>query len=93
MNMGSAVHATYHSINKTPIELMICLEMIGFFTDEKIQDYPLKILHLFYPKRGFHNCGDQFKIEKTGKQNSAGVSKREFTQLQNPNRARFSSRN
>lgn len=52
MNMGSAVHATYHSIKKTPIELMICLEMIGFFTDEKIQDYPLKILHLFYPKRG-----------------------------------------
>jgi len=32
---------------------MICLEMIGFFSDkEKSQSYPLGILRLFYPSKG-----------------------------------------
>jgi hypothetical protein len=51
--MGSAVHAKYLSDNKIKVKGMICLEEIGYFTDEaKSQSYPLDILHLFYPERG-----------------------------------------
>lgn len=62
--MGSAVHAS--SLNKagTSVRLMICLEMIGYYSDEPgSQSYPMPVLHLFYPGRGnfltvagdFHN--------------------------------------
>jgi hypothetical protein len=51
--MGSAVHAKYLHDNKINVKGMICLEMIGYFTDEeKSQSYPLDILHLFYPEKG-----------------------------------------
>jgi hypothetical protein len=52
-NMGSSVHAEYLHKNKVQVKGMICLEMIGFFTEEKdSQDYPLGILGLFYPSTG-----------------------------------------
>ncbi len=34
-NMGSHVHATYLKENKIPVKGMICLESIGYFSDEK----------------------------------------------------------
>ncbi len=65
--MGSAVHATYLKDNKIPIKAMICLEMIGYFSDEKgSQDYPIGLLKLFYP-----NTGDYISVvSKFGNGNS-----------------------
>lgn len=51
--MGSYVHAKDLHDKKTNLKLMICLEMIGYFTDKKkTQDYPLSLLKLFYPTKG-----------------------------------------
>jgi Zn-dependent M28 family amino/carboxypeptidase len=51
-NMGSMVYAKRLKDNKIPIEVMISLEMIGFFSEESIQQYPLPGMDLFYPKEG-----------------------------------------
>lgn len=52
-NMGSAWHARRLREMQRPIKLMICLEMIGFFTDaENSQTYPLPGMSLFYPTQG-----------------------------------------
>lgn len=52
-HMGSYVHAEYLYKNNIKVKGMICLEMIGFFTDEKkSQSYPLSLLRLFYPSTG-----------------------------------------
>lgn len=51
--MGSAVHAK--SLHDAGIEVkgMVCLEMIGFFSDKRgSQDYPVGCLKLFYPVKG-----------------------------------------
>lgn len=51
--MGSAIHANYISTNKIPFKAMICLEMIGYFSDKpKSQDYPVGILKTMYPTTG-----------------------------------------
>jgi len=51
--MGSAVHANYIVQNKIPVKAMICLEMIGYFTDEPhSQDYPVGVLKTIYPTKG-----------------------------------------
>jgi len=51
--MGSAWHARSLRQNQTPVNLMICLEMIGFFNDaENSQTYPLPGMGLFYPTQG-----------------------------------------
>ena len=51
--MGSAVHARYIIDNKIPFKAMICLEMIGYYTDEpKSQEYPVKALKAIYPSVG-----------------------------------------
>ncbi len=50
-NMGSYKHAL--SLQNTDIQLMISLEMIGYFTNEpNSQDYPIPLLNLFYPSQG-----------------------------------------
>jgi hypothetical protein len=52
-HMGSYVHAESLHSNRVNLKGMICLEMIGFFSDkEKSQSYPLGILRLFYPSKG-----------------------------------------
>jgi len=51
-NMGSMVYAKHLKEQGTPVEVMVCLEMIGFFSEEKIQRYPLPGMGLVYPKRG-----------------------------------------
>lgn len=51
--MGSYIHAK--SLNDKDVNIfgMISLEMIGYFsTKEDSQEYPLGILHLFYPNKG-----------------------------------------
>ncbi len=51
--MGSYAHAESLYKNNVRVKGMICLEMIGFFTDaKKSQSYPLSILRLFYPTTG-----------------------------------------
>lgn len=50
-HMGSAVHAA--SLNKDEIIGMVCLEMIGYFSDAKrSQEYPARFLKLFYGGKG-----------------------------------------
>jgi hypothetical protein len=52
-NMGSYVHANSLHEAKADVKGMICLEMIGFFTDkDNSQEYPLKFMKLFYPDKG-----------------------------------------
>ncbi len=51
-NMGSAVHAKMLHEQKIKVKTMICLEMIGFFSDKpRSQQYPIGIMKLFYPRK------------------------------------------
>lgn len=51
--MGSYIHAKSLKDSGTEVTGMVCLEMIGYFKDEKhTQDYPLGFLKLFYGSRG-----------------------------------------
>ena len=49
-NMGSMVYAKHLKEQGRPVEVMVSLEMIGFFRPERIQNYPLPGMGLFYPK-------------------------------------------
>ena len=50
---GSAVHAESLRRQGVSVRLMLSLEMIGYFSDEKnSQGYPSPILRLFYPSQG-----------------------------------------
>ena len=52
-NTGSAVHVRSLQERNVNVELMVSLEMIGFFSDvEGSQHFPLSFLKLFYPSRG-----------------------------------------
>ncbi len=52
-NMGSYVHARFLHENNISVQGMICLEMIGFFTEQnKSQKYPLSLMRLIYPSTG-----------------------------------------
>ena len=51
--MGSAVHAESLFENKVEVKGMICLEMIGYFSDEKdSQHYPMGFMKKWYPNTG-----------------------------------------
>ena len=50
--MWSFVHAKSLSQRKEQVKYMISLEMIGYFTDEKVQKYPISALKLLYPTTG-----------------------------------------
>jgi Zn-dependent M28 family amino/carboxypeptidase len=49
-HMGSMVYARHLREKKVPVEVMISLEMIGYFRGEFIQTYPLPCMRFFYPK-------------------------------------------
>lgn len=52
-DMGSARHADELKANNVDIELMISLEMIGYFSDEpNSQDYPLGFMKYWYSDKG-----------------------------------------
>ncbi|HVP76815.1 MAG TPA: M20/M25/M40 family metallo-hydrolase [Thermodesulfobacteriota bacterium] len=51
-NMGSMVYAKHLKEQNTPVEVMVSLEMIGYFTDKRVQSYPLLGMGLVYPKTG-----------------------------------------
>jgi hypothetical protein len=48
--MGSAIHANSLAVNRTPVRGMICLEMIGYFSDN--QAWPNALFDLIYPSTG-----------------------------------------
>ncbi len=51
--MGSYVHAKSLIDNQTEVIGMICLEMIGYYSDlPGSQQYPSPLMKLFYPSRG-----------------------------------------
>ncbi len=51
--MGSLIHAKSLSEKKSSVDLMISLEMIGYFTDEpKSQIFPVQMMKGFYPTTG-----------------------------------------
>lgn len=51
-NMGSAVHAKMLHDQQVKIKAMICLEMIGYFSEKRhSQEYPLGIMKLVYPTK------------------------------------------
>jgi len=49
-HMGSMVYARHLREQRVPVEVMISLEMIGYFRREPIQGYPLPFMRFFYPK-------------------------------------------
>ncbi len=49
-NMGSMVYANHLKKRGVSVEVMASLEMIGFFSRQPIQTYPLPGMGLFYPK-------------------------------------------
>ena len=52
-NMGSAHHAAYLYNNKIKVKGMICLEMIGYFSDKpNSQNFPDPALSKIYPNTG-----------------------------------------
>jgi Zn-dependent M28 family amino/carboxypeptidase len=52
-HMGSNIHAKMLFDNQEKVKGMICLEMIGYFSDEpKSQSYPIGFLRLFYGNKG-----------------------------------------
>jgi len=50
--MGSMVYAKHLKEQMTLVEVMVSLEMIGFFSKERMQAYPLPGMGLIYPKTG-----------------------------------------
>jgi len=51
-NMGSMVYAKHLKEQGIPVEVMVSLEMIGYFSEKRIQRYPLPGMGLVYPKTG-----------------------------------------
>jgi Peptidase family M28 len=52
-DMGSYIHAQSERESDSNIDLMISLEMIGYFSEEKnSQSFPLSFLNIFYPDKG-----------------------------------------
>jgi len=49
-NMGSMVYAKHLKEQGIPVEVMVSLEMIGYFSKERVQAYPLPGMGLVYPK-------------------------------------------
>lgn len=51
--MGSYFHAKSLNDNNVKVRLMLCLEMIGYFSDAaNTQDYPVSLMSLLYPSKG-----------------------------------------
>jgi Zn-dependent M28 family amino/carboxypeptidase len=51
-DMGSAVYARLAKERGEKIVAMVCLEMLGYYSDQDgAQTYPLPVMHLFYPAR------------------------------------------
>jgi hypothetical protein len=69
-NMGSNIHAKSLFDNEIDVNGMICLEMIGYFSDKpNSQNYPVGFLKLFYGNKGdFITVVQKFCNGKFGRQ-------------------------
>jgi Zn-dependent M28 family amino/carboxypeptidase len=68
--MGSAVHASFLKAQNRSVRIMICLEMIGYFSDhEGSQRFPSGLLEVFYPTTGNY-------IAVVGRMDQTGVVRR-----------------
>jgi Zn-dependent M28 family amino/carboxypeptidase len=64
-NMGSMVYAKHLKNRKVPVDVMISLEMIGYFRKEPIQKYPLPGMGFFYPRTAdFIGVAGNFRSSK-----------------------------
>jgi Zn-dependent M28 family amino/carboxypeptidase len=78
-NMGSMVYAKHLKDRKVAVDVMISLEMIGYFRQESIQQYPFPGMGLFYPKTAdfigiagdFHSSRYVYFLKKGIKRHSA----------------------
>lgn len=69
-NMGSHIHANYLYSNNIPVKGMICLEMIGYYSDKRgSQSYPLpEMVRLYGNKADFISIVMNEKSEEFGNQ-------------------------
>lgn len=78
-NMGSARHAYGLKQEGVEVEAMVCLEMIGYFSDEQdSQHFPSALIKLFYPDTGNYiavigSMGDR-KLAKNMKESMRGAT-------------------
>ena len=74
--MGSYVHAKSEYEKKTDIELMISLEMIGYYSDQEgSQTFPIKLLEYFYPTEGNYIAVIDILMSTWGKKVKQGLAK------------------
>ena len=74
--MGSFVHAKSEYEKGSEIDLMISLEMIGYYSDEKdSQQFPVKLLKYFYPTEGNFIAVIDILTSRWGKKVKKGLSK------------------
>ncbi len=85
-NMGSMVYAKSLKEEGRPVEVMISLEMIGFFRQDRIQNYPLPGMNLFYPKTadfigvvGNFRSSKYVTLFKRGIRKHSGIDARSLT--------------
>jgi len=82
-NMGSMVYAESLRANKVPVDFMISLEMIGCFSRDKIQQYPLPGMSLFYPETAdFIGIAGNFRSWRTVSKLKKGIRKHSAMKVQ-----------
>ena len=75
-HMGSWVYAKHLKEKSVPVELMISLEMIGYFKHEFTQKYPLPFMRFLYPKTAdFIGVVGNFPSRKYVSQFKKGIRK------------------
>ncbi|MCP5493468.1 MAG: M28 family peptidase [Leptospiraceae bacterium] len=50
-DMGSIRYSNFIKSKKEKVRFMLCLEMLGFFSEKTIQEYPLNLMRLYYPDK------------------------------------------
>jgi Zn-dependent M28 family amino/carboxypeptidase len=82
-NMGSMVYAASLKARGMPVDFMISLEMIGCFSKDKIQRYPLPGMRLFYPETAdFIGVVGNFHSWKTVSRLKKGLRKHSAVKVQ-----------
>jgi hypothetical protein len=78
--MGSIRYARYCHEKKDAIQLVICLDMVGFYSDEKIQKFPQ------YPGAPTYAPQEANFVILVSEENYATITQRFFRYLQQHNR-------
>jgi Zn-dependent M28 family amino/carboxypeptidase len=85
-HMGSMIYANHLKEQGVPVEVMISLEMIGYFAHEIIQNYPVPCMRFFYPRTadfigvvGNFRSSKYVSFFKKGIRKHSGISVRSLT--------------